>query len=97
MPKILLVEDDRDLAGLLMRFLNSEGYTVSYASGQSDGMRIFNENVFDCVLLDISLKDGSGYSVCAAIKAISDTQPERAPENRAVGRWFLKGSFFTRA
>ena len=73
MPKILLVEDDRDLAGLLMRFLNSEGYTVSYASGQSDGMRIFNENVFDCVLLDISLKDGSGYSVCAAIKAISDT------------------------
>ena len=73
MPKILLVEDDRDLAGLLMRFLNSEGYTVSYASGQSDAMRIFNENVFDCVLLDISLKDGSGYSVCAAIKAISDT------------------------
>lgn len=73
MPKILLIEDDEQLAGFLMRFLNSEGYLTSYASGQKEGLRLFDENVFDCVLLDISLKDGSGYSVCAAIKAKDDT------------------------
>lgn len=73
MPKILLIEDDEQLAGFLMRFLNSEGYTVSYAAGQRDGLRLFEENSFDCVLLDISLKDGNGYSVCAAIKAENDT------------------------
>ena len=73
MPKILLIEDDEQLAGFLIRFLNSEGYTTSYASGQKDGLRLFEENKYDCVLLDISLKDGNGYSVCAAIKNMNDT------------------------
>ncbi len=73
MPKILLVEDDEQLAKFLMRFLNSEGYTTDHANGQKDALRLFGENPYDCVLLDISLKDGNGYSVCAAIKASDDT------------------------
>ncbi len=73
MPKILLVEDDEQLARILMRFLNSEGYTIDHASGQRDALRLFEENGFDCVLLDISLKDGNGYSVCGTIKAQKDT------------------------
>ena len=73
MPKILLVEDDEQLAKILTRFLNSEGYTTDYASGQKDALRLFEENIYDCILLDISLKDGNGYSVCAAIKANGDT------------------------
>ncbi|MBP0978664.1 MAG: response regulator transcription factor [Oscillospiraceae bacterium] len=73
MPKVLLVEDDEQLAGFLMRFLSSEGYTTSYAAGQKDALKLFEENKYDCILLDISLKDGSGYSVCAAVKAVDDT------------------------
>ena len=73
MPKILLVEDDEQLAKILMRFLNSEGYQTDYANGQRDALRLFEENTYDCILLDISLKDGSGYSVCAAVKAANDT------------------------
>ena len=73
MPRILLIEDDEQLARFLIRFLNSEGCTTSYASGQKEGLRLFEENVYDCVLLDISLKDGNGYSVCAAMKAENDT------------------------
>ncbi len=73
MPKILLVEDDQQLTRFLMRFLNSEGYTTDYADGQKDALKLFEENAYDCVLLDISLKDGSGYSVCAAVKAQNDT------------------------
>lgn len=73
MPKILLVEDDEQLAKILMRFLNSEGYTTDYANGQKDALRLFEEKTYDCVLLDISLKDGNGYSVCAAVKALKDT------------------------
>ena len=73
MPKILLVEDDEQLARFLMRFLNSEGYTTSYANGQKDALQLFEENQYGCGLLDISLKDGNGYSVCAAIKAQNDT------------------------
>lgn len=73
MPKILLVEDDEQLAKFLMRFLGSEGYQTDYANGQRDAVRLFEENTYDCILLDISLKDGSGYSVCAAVKAANDT------------------------
>ncbi|MBR2284836.1 MAG: response regulator transcription factor [Ruminococcus sp.] len=73
MPKVLLIEDDEQLAGFLIRFLSSEGYSASYACGQNDGLRLFEENKYDCVLLDISLKDGNGYSVCAAIKSKDDT------------------------
>lgn len=73
MPRILLVEDDEQLAAILMRFLNSEGYTTDYAAGQKNALQFFEKNAYDCVLLDISLKDGSGYSVCAAVKAANDT------------------------
>ena len=73
MPKVLLVEDDEQLAKFLMRFLNSEGYATDYAGGQKDALHLSGENVYDCILLDISLKDGSGYSVCAAVKAEKDT------------------------
>lgn len=73
MSKILLIEDDEQLASILIRFLNSEGYETAHASGQREGLRLFEENRYDCVLLDISLKDGNGYSVCAAIKQASNT------------------------
>ncbi len=73
MPKVLLVEDDELLAKFLMRFLNSEGYQTDYANGQRDAQRLFEENKYDCILLDISLKDGNGYSFCAAVKAVNDT------------------------
>ena len=55
MPKILLIEDDEQLARFLMRFLNSEGYSTDYANGQKDVLRLFDANTYDCVLLDISL------------------------------------------
>lgn len=73
MPKILLIEDDIQLARNLSRFLSSEGYTVVHAAGQAAGLKAFEGGAFDCVLLDLSLADGSGFSVCAAVKAVSDT------------------------
>lgn len=72
MPQILLVEDDESLARNLTKFLSADGFSVTHARGQSDGMRLFDRGQFDCVLLDISLEDGNGFSVCAGIRKISD-------------------------
>ncbi|MBQ9906190.1 MAG: response regulator transcription factor [Oscillospiraceae bacterium] len=72
MPNILLVEDDEQLARTLIRFLMSEGFQVTHAVGQTDGLTLFKKNSFDCVLLDVSLQDGNGFSVCGAIKKESD-------------------------
>lgn len=71
MPHILLVEDDESLARNLIKFLAADGFSVTHARGQTDGMQIFTSGQFDCVLLDISLQDGNGFLICAEIKGSS--------------------------
>lgn len=73
MPKILLVEDNEQLARNLIEFLQSEQYSTVLTSGQTDALAAFSAEKFDCVLLDLSLRDGNGFAVCAAIKAQSET------------------------
>lgn len=68
---ILLVEDDRALAGNLVKYLRTEDFSVTHAFGQTDGMKAFESGEFDCVLLDLSLEDGNGFSICSKIKEMS--------------------------
>ena len=68
MPEILLIEDDEALAKNLVRYLQTEGYTVHTADGQKKGLQLFGMYHPDCVLLDVSLADGNGFSVCSAIR-----------------------------
>lgn len=72
MPDVLLVEDDEQLARNLVTFLRNEGFNTDHALGQTDGLDFFCRKDYDCILLDISLKDGNGFSVCSAIKAQSE-------------------------
>jgi len=72
MSDILLIEDDHAIADALTGYLQSEGYSVRRADGQKKGLELFRTNPPDCVLLDISLADGNGFSVCSAIKGESE-------------------------
>lgn len=69
MTKILLVEDDKGIVNNLTEFLSGEGFSVGSASGQKDALALLQKEKFDLALLDISLSDGNGFSVCSAIKA----------------------------
>lgn len=69
MTKILLVEDDKSIVSSLTQFLSSEGYEVTSTSGQSGALALMEREPFDLVLLDISLSDGSGFTVCSAVKS----------------------------
>ena len=69
MTKLLLVEDDPGIVRSLTEFLQSEGFLVDSASGQGSACRLLEENAYDLVLLDISLKDGNGFSLCKIIKS----------------------------
>lgn len=69
MTTILLVEDDKTLAANLMEFLTASGYAVQNAPGQTMALQLMEQQTFDLVLLDISLADGNGFTVCSAIKA----------------------------
>lgn len=72
MVKILLVEDDRSIVTTLCEFLKQEGYTVESVSGQKSALSLIEEKSFDLILLDVSLSDGNGFSVCSAVKATTN-------------------------
>ena len=69
MAKILLVEDDKGIVTTLTNFLNSEGYEVKNAPGQKEAFCLLECENFDLVLLDISLSNGNGFTVCSAVKS----------------------------
>lgn len=68
MFNVLLVEDDKGIVTNLTEFLTSEGFAVKSANGQTRALELAAEESFDIVLLDVSLADGNGFSVCKAIK-----------------------------
>lgn len=74
MTKILLVEDDPEIVKYLSEFLIGEGFTIDTVSGQNSAMEYIAEkgSGVDLVLLDVSLADGNGFAVCAAVKAQTD-------------------------
>lgn len=66
--RILLVEDDGAIVRTLSEYLESEGFSVKNAETEQAAKRLLTNEPFDLVLLDISLKSGSGLPVCAAAK-----------------------------
>ena len=69
MTKILLVEDDASIVENLTEYLAGEGYRVRSVPGQQAALELAAQERFDLVLLDVSLIDGNGFTVCRAIKA----------------------------
>ena len=63
-PAILIVDDDTELAALLVRVLNAEGWTVSTAATGALGEAALLRHRPDVVLLDVMLPDASGMDLC---------------------------------
>ncbi len=72
MKRIFLIEDDRNIAKNLILLLRSEGFSVSHAATRSDALTILGQNKFDIALIDISLPDGNGFTLCTEIKESQD-------------------------
>ena len=69
MINILLAEDDSAIVSALTAFLGAEGFHVDNVPGQSGAIRALEEKKYELVLLDVSLADGNGFSLCGQIKA----------------------------
>lgn len=68
MTKILLVEDDGQIASYLGELLRAEGFDTQIAGSKKEASECLLVQAFDLVLLDVSLPDGNGFSICAEIK-----------------------------
>ena len=68
MPKLLLVEDDADIVENLSVFLQNEGFSFCHTPDAKTALELLRTENIDLVLLDITLPEGNGYSVCTAVK-----------------------------
>ena len=68
MEKILLVDDEIELANMIKDYLKNEGFDVLTKHTLSDGKDSFDNNSFSAIVLDINLPDGSGLDLCKYIR-----------------------------
>ena len=66
--RILLVDDDRQNSEFLRKFLEVEGYEVSYAENGRKGWETFSASRPDLVLLDINMPLMSGFELARMIR-----------------------------
>lgn len=67
--KILIAEDDSNIRLGLIATLESEGYRVTAASDGAQALRLFGQEKYDLVMLDIMMPKVSGYDVCRDLRA----------------------------
>ena len=70
--KILIVEDDNDLANLITDYLRIEGYTGIIAENGAKGLNMATSEKVELVVLDIMLPELDGITVCRKIREVSN-------------------------
>jgi DNA-binding response OmpR family regulator len=70
--RILVIEDEPQIAGLLRRGLIYEGYTVDVAPDGESGLAAARDSPPDLILLDLMLPGIDGLTVCRRIRAAGD-------------------------
>lgn len=66
--KIIIVDDEKEIADLLDLCLTNDGFSVSKAFNAKDALDLVEAENFDLMILDIMLEDMDGFSVCKKIR-----------------------------
>jgi len=67
--KVLLIEDDPDIASLVSMHLRDNGFEVQVENRGDAGLAAFNSGTFDLVVLDLMLPGLDGLSLCRELRA----------------------------
>lgn len=67
--RILLIEDDSRLAGMVSDYLGESGFLVTIAGTGNEGLALQQASHFDAVILDLMLPDINGLDVCRILRA----------------------------
>lgn len=73
MNTILLIDDDKELAGLLKEYLESEDFSVTLAHNGEEGKIKATSKSFDAIVLDVMMPIMNGMDALAAIRKSSET------------------------
>ncbi len=72
---ILVVDDDVQIRESLQKVLRAEGYEVVLAVDDQDGIRKFNEQRIDLLLLDLNLPGKSGWDIFGTLTSLNPFLP----------------------
>jgi DNA-binding NtrC family response regulator len=91
MPRILVIDDQKDVRAMIAIVLRVKRFDVVEAESAAAGLKIFEESRFDLAIIDIFLQDACGFDVMAKMRdlvpelpivAISGmTSPDAAPQS----------------
>ncbi len=71
--RVLVVEDDAVSRQLLKRLVEIEGHVAETASGYHEAVTLIDREPYDLILLDLTLEDGDGLTLCREIRAQHQT------------------------
>lgn len=89
--RILLVEDEKSLQKMVKMNLELEDYEVVTADNGKEALKLFNDQYFDLLLLDIMLPDMDGLQVCQHVRLTNIEVPilfltaKDSPQDRVEG------------
>jgi len=73
--RILLVEDDEDIAQLLQLNLRDEGYLITHESHGGRALERLDQHAWDVVILDLMLPEVDGLEICRRIRMMTRYLP----------------------
>lgn len=68
MGKILVVDDEKEIADLLEVYLQNDGYTVRKAYSGNDALKYIETEEIELAILDVMLSDIDGFRICQKIR-----------------------------
>ena len=88
--RILMIDDDNRLAGMVQDYLGGAGFRVTVAGTGREGEALLKRETFDAVILDLMLPDADGLDLCRKLRASSDVPilmltARGEPMDRVVG------------
>jgi len=90
MDNILIIEDEEKVSEILKAYLEKGGYSVYCTTNGTEGIKLFEKNKFNLVILDLMLPDISGEEVCRVLRKMSEVHifmltAKSTLEDRIVG------------
>src|SRR5229473_27104 len=99
--RILMIDDDNRLAGMVSDYLGGAGFRVTIAATAREGEALLKREAFDAVILDLMLPDADGLDFCRRLRGTTDVPilmltARGEPMDRVVGLEIDKGARLVR-
>ena len=66
--RVLMIEDDQNLAGMVAEYLGTMGMKLTIRATAADGLKTVRQGGVEAVILDVMLPDLDGFEICRRIK-----------------------------